>query len=88
MKKFIASTTKRCHVTIPAEVRLLLGLKPRDKVVFIIDEGEVRITPASFSLATAYGSIKLFQKFEDVEEVSQAAKDEKAQKTAQELSTT
>ena len=39
MREITATTTKRNQVTIPAEVRHLLGLKPRDKVTFTIENG-------------------------------------------------
>jgi len=38
---------------VPAEVRRLLGLKPRDKVAFAIDDGEVRLVPVTFTAASA-----------------------------------
>ncbi len=46
MREITATTTQRNQVTIPAEVRRLLGLKPRDKVAFTIgDGGEVHLEP-------------------------------------------
>ena len=86
MKEITAATTQRNQVTIPAEVRRLLGLKPRDKVAFTIeDDGVVRIAPASFSLESAYGSVKPAAGPDDLEQVSRDAKDEKAERTASEL---
>ena len=79
MKKIIITITQRGQVTIPAEVRRLLGLKPKDKAAFTIEDGEVRLAPASFDLASAYGSVKPAQMSEDFEEVSRIAKDSKAE---------
>lgn len=87
MREIIATTTQRNQVTIPAEVRRLLGLKPRDKVTFTIDDsGNVRLAPAPFTLESAYGSVKPSQRPEDFDEISRNAKDAKAGQTARELS--
>ena len=86
MKEITTTITQRGQVTIPAEVRRMLGVKPRDKVAFTIEDGEVRLAPASFSLESAYGSVKPSKKPEDFDEVSRTAKEAKAEKTARELS--
>lgn len=77
--------TQRGQVTIPAQVRRVLGLKPRDKVTFTIEGNEVRLVPASFNLESAYGSVKPSQRPENFEELSQAAKDAKAEETLRKL---
>ena len=86
MRKFTSTVTQRGQVTLPAEVRRALGVKHRDKVAFTIEDGEVRLAPASFSLESAYGSVKPSNKPEDFDEVSRTAKEAKAEKTARELS--
>ena len=88
MKEITSTITQRGQVTIPAEIRRLLGLKPKDKVAFTIEDGEVRLAPASFDLASAYGSVKPAQMPEDFEEVSRIAKDDKAEKIIRESSQT
>ena len=86
MREITTTITKRGQVTIPAEVRRVLGVKHRDKVAFTVEDGEVRLAPASFTLESAYGSVKPSKKPEDFEEISRAAKDEKAERTVRELS--
>ena len=87
MKEIIATTTQRSQVTIPVEVRRLLGLKPRDKVAFTIEDGgEVRLAVPSFTLESAYGSVRPSRKPEDFDEISRDAKQGKAEETARELS--
>ena len=89
MKEITTTTTQRNQVTIPVEVRRLLGLKPGDKVAFTIEGGgKVRLAAASFSLESAYGSVKPSTSPEDFEGVSRNAKDAKAAETARELSGT
>ncbi len=86
MREITTTTTQRNQVTIPAEVRRLLGLKPRDKVAFTIEDGgAVRLAAASFTLESAYGSVKRSNDSRDIEEVSRNAKDAKAEETAREL---
>ena len=86
MREITATTTQRNQVTIPAEVRCLLGLEPGDAVAFTIDdEDEVRLTVESFSLESAYGSVKPSKHPEDFDEVCRNAKDAKAEDTAKDL---
>ena len=42
MKELVSAITQRGQVTIPVEVRRLLGLKPRDRVAFEMGENEVK----------------------------------------------
>ena len=86
MRQFTTTTTQRNQVTIPAEVRRTLGINPRDKVSFTIeDDGHVTITAAEFTLATAYGSVKPVDDGRTLEDTIRDAKDEKAEQTASEL---
>ena len=59
MREIVTTMTQRGQVTVPAEVRRLLGLKPYDKVGFTIVEGEVKVAPAKHTLASVYGSLKM-----------------------------
>jgi AbrB family looped-hinge helix DNA binding protein len=44
MREILMTVTSKGQVTIPAEVRRLLGIKKRRKVAFVIeDKGEVRL---------------------------------------------
>ncbi|MFH1609920.1 MAG: type II toxin-antitoxin system PrlF family antitoxin [Candidatus Bipolaricaulota bacterium] len=85
MKKIITTMTQRGQATIPAEVRRLLGLEPGDKIGFAIEDGVVRLAPASFTLDSAFGSVKPSRKPEDFEELSEAAKEHKAEETVRNL---
>ena len=85
MKEITATITQRGQVTIPAEVRRALGVKPREKVSFTIDNGEVRLTPASFSLESAFGSVRPSKRPEDFDAISAAVKDAKAEVTVKDL---
>ena len=88
MRQIVATTTHKFQVTIPAEVRRHIDLMPRDKVTFTIDDsGNVRLAAASFSLESAYGSVKPSRSPEDFDQISRDAKDAKANQTVREMNT-
>lgn len=82
MKEIVTTITQRSQVTLPAEVRRVLGLKPRDQVAFAVDNGEVRLVPAQFTLESAYGSVDPLNRSEDLEDSIHQAKAAKADKAA------
>jgi AbrB family looped-hinge helix DNA binding protein len=57
--EYVSSVTSKGQVTIPASIRKALGLKPRDKVSFRIEDRTVRIVAAPSSVLESYGSVKL-----------------------------
>ena len=80
MKEVVTTLTQRGQVTVPAEVRRLLGLKPRDKVAFMIDDGVVQLRPATFTLETAFASVPPATRTEDLKALSRLAREEKARR--------
>src|SRR3990172_12821009 len=80
MKEIVTTMTQRGQVTVPAEVRRMLGLHPRDKVAFTIDEGEVKLLPARFTLASVYRSVPPLAHPASDEEMGRIAKEERAQR--------
>ena len=86
MRQITTTTTQRNQVTIPVEVRRLLGLRPRDKVAFTIEDGgTVRLAAASFSLESAYGSVRPSTRPRSSTRFPGFAKDTKAEDTVREL---
>lgn len=85
MKEILSSVTQRGQVTIPAEVRRLLGTKSGDKVAFQIEDGQVRLTPAKFTLESAYGSVTPKHRPEDFEAMKDAAMEERAEEVVKKL---
>ncbi|HXG36150.1 MAG TPA: AbrB/MazE/SpoVT family DNA-binding domain-containing protein [Dehalococcoidia bacterium] len=80
MKEISATVTQRGQVTIPAEVRRLLGVKPGDKVAFVIEGHQVGLRPVRFTLESAFGSVKPLAKTVDFKAMIQMAKEEKVQR--------
>lgn len=85
MNKIIGTINKHGQVKIPAMVRRVLGIQPGDKVTFTIESGEVCLSRVTFTLESAYGSVKPSRKPEDFEDISRAAKEAKAEKTLRKL---
>jgi antitoxin PrlF len=76
VKEMLSTVTQRGQVTIPAEVRRLLGTRTGDKIAFQIEDGEVRLAPASMTLESAYASVKPFSKPEDFKRIAKEAREE------------
>ena len=79
MKKLVSTITQRGQVTIPVEVRRLLGLKPRDRVAFEIGENEVKLVPVRFTLESAYGSVPSPGEPQDFKKLSRRVKEARAE---------
>lgn len=82
MKEIVATITQRGQVTVPAEVRRMLGLKLRGKVAFVIHEGEVKLVPARFTLETAYRSVGPLARLVSDKEMVSMAREERSQQPA------
>jgi AbrB family looped-hinge helix DNA binding protein len=78
MKEIISSVTRGGQVTLPAEVRRVLGVRPGDKVAFAIEDGEVNLVPVRYTLETAAGSVRPATRTEDFERRLDETKEEMA----------
>ena len=57
MAQATSRMTSKGQVTIPAEIREELGLKPRDTVQFVLDGKRVIIEPVESALLRVYRSV-------------------------------
>jgi len=80
VKEIITTLTRKGQVTVPAEIRRSLALKPKDRVAFLITEDGIRISPAASALDRIAGSVKPRKKPEDFKELRAIAKEEVARK--------
>ena len=85
MEESLATITAKGQVTIPAEIRRILGLKPGDKVAFTLNQGEVRLEPSSSALKAGFGAVNPRKKPEDFKELRAKAREWVAQKAEEEL---
>jgi AbrB family looped-hinge helix DNA binding protein len=59
MKPFQATISSKGQVTIPADIRLHLGVSAGDRIWFIVtDEGTVEVRAGCFTLEEVIGSIE------------------------------
>jgi antitoxin PrlF len=57
MQEFETRLTEKGQVTIPLEIRRLIGLQPRDMIRFEVVGGEVRIRRAASKLLAGFGAV-------------------------------
>lgn len=53
-----STLTTKGQVTIPAEVRRRMGLRPGDRVAFVLRDGEVRLVRQETRIEAAFGLCK------------------------------
>lgn len=59
MNTTITTVTTKGQVTIPADIRAHLGIKPKDRVLFeVAEDGSVQLAPAPSRLAAVFDSVK------------------------------
>ena len=58
MQQHVSHLTRKGQVTIPAEIRRLLGLAPHDKVAFLVHADKVQISPATSVVAQTAGMLR------------------------------
>ena len=75
MRELITTMTERGQVTVPAEVRRLLGLTPRGKVAFAIEDGQVRILPVELTFEETYSSVEPLSDGDFEEQIRAAKRD-------------
>ena len=84
MKEFLSSVSEKGQVTIPLEMRKALGVKPKDKVAFRLEEDGIKLVPAGSPLAGSFQAVPpLKQRLSD-KEMARIGADEHAQHVATE----
>lgn len=68
MKEQLSVVTRKGQVTIPVEVRRRLGLQQGDKVVFVVEEDQVRVERSGSVVARTAGALRSEQPFVSIEE--------------------
>jgi len=69
MQEYETSVTEKGQVTIPQDIRRLLGIQPRDKIRFEVDGDVVKISRAESKLLKWFGSVAPRNRPEDFEKV-------------------
>lgn len=53
-----ATVSAKGQITIPKSIRLLMGIKANDKVIFVPDGEQIILQPVKGDLLSLYGSVK------------------------------
>jgi len=69
MQEFETTLTEKGQVTIPQEIRRIIGLQPRDRVRFTVVGDVVTIKRASSKLLSGYGAVSPKKRPEDFRQV-------------------
>lgn len=69
MLEIETTVTQKGQVTIPAEVRKALGLKPHDKVTFELEGDVAKIKRATSKIRRWYGAVKPIESPEDFRKI-------------------
>ena len=68
-----AKMTSKGQITVPKDVRLKLGLRPGDRVRFIVeDDGRVRLLPAKRDISELVGMLPKPKRALTLEEMDEA----------------
>src|SRR5436190_16899294 len=77
-EEYIQTVTVKGQVTIPAEVRKAIGVKPNSQVTVRLQAGKVVIEPVAMTLEESFGSVKPITRPENFKELRKIALEEKA----------
>lgn len=58
MKERLSIVTRKGQVTVPAEIREVLGIKPGDKVAFVMEDGGVELRRTGSVVEATAGAFK------------------------------
>lgn len=83
---FVASVSSKGQVTIPVELRRILGISEPDRVLFREVDGLVVLEPVRLTIESAFGSVQPKAKPEDIEHIRAAVREERVKKIVAGLS--
>jgi AbrB family looped-hinge helix DNA binding protein len=75
MKEILASVTTKGQITIPAEIRHLLGVLPHDKVAFVVEDNQVRFARRGSVIEQTAGALRSSEPPLTSKELRQAAEE-------------
>jgi len=83
MKELVASVTSKGQVTIPLEVRRILGVAVRDKVAFVVEGDQVRLTRRGSIVEHTAGTLRGEEAPLTAEELRRVGEDALAEETVE-----
>lgn len=58
MQPYTSTITAKGQVTIPVEIRKMLGIAPHNKITFLTEQKHIRIIPSTSIVAKTAGMLK------------------------------
>lgn len=83
-EEFTSSVSPKGQITLPAEIRRRLGIKPKGRVVITIKDGVVMIAPLTSRLERYFMSAPALKRPMSWSELTEAAHEERAREAASE----
>jgi AbrB family looped-hinge helix DNA binding protein len=74
--------TSKGQTTIPKEIRTLLKLKPKDRLLYFVEEGKVILKPLHGNILELRGSVSPRERPEDFDAIRAATRKTMAKKIA------
>lgn len=74
--EYVQTVTVKGQVTIPIELRKMIGVEPNSQVLVSLEAGKVVIKPVSMTLEEAFGSVQPINKPENFKELREIALEE------------
>jgi AbrB family looped-hinge helix DNA binding protein len=88
MSRWTSSVSPKGQITLPAEVRQRLGIRPKDRVVITMENGEVRVAPDVGGLSASFMAVPALSRSLTWQEMREIAHDEHAMRVMASLSST
>jgi AbrB family looped-hinge helix DNA binding protein len=76
--EFFSSVSPKGQITIPLAIRRQLGIKPKDRVAFRLNDGQVTIAAAENAFLAAGGSLPALSPPRTINEMTEIAAEEAA----------
>lgn len=85
--EYIQSVTTKGQVTIPIELRKMIGVQPNSQVIVSAQAGSVMITPVAMTLEEAFGSVQPISRPEDFKALRDMTMEEHEERVIRKMST-
>ena len=84
MKEFASKVGQKGQITLPAELRAQLGIKPRDTVRIVPDADGMKVQRSESKLLQGYGAVRPHNRPEDWRAVREAVEEGIAEEVVRE----
>jgi len=85
VKELLSTITTKGQVTIPVEIRRLLGISPHEKVAFVVEGDQVRVVRGGSVVERTAGALKSLKPAQSAEELRETAEWSIAEETVERM---